>query len=119
MIFLGRKFVPNDTYEDHKVTCIQVASSPTQRSEHNESVFSEPYSGGDLSDSHRDPMEDDIGQPQPGKKPNPESPIQLQLDSVLWVYSDFASDKSLIYEGSALAAYFVSIKWQFNSNVSP
>jgi hypothetical protein len=64
--FAGRKFVPNDTYEDHKMTCVQIASSPTQRSEHNESVFSDHFSGGDFSDSHRDPMEDDIGQPHPG-----------------------------------------------------
>ena len=66
-LFSGRKFVPNDTYEDHKVTCIQVASSPTQRSDLNESGFSDQFSGGDFSDGHRDPMEDDIGPPQHGE----------------------------------------------------
>jgi hypothetical protein len=50
---------------------VQVASSPSQRSEHNESIFSDQFSGGDFSDGHRDPMEDDIGHPQPGKPPLP------------------------------------------------
>ena len=75
----GRKFVPNDTYEDHKVSCIQVATSPTQQSEHNESVFSDQFSGGDCSEGHRDPMEDEMGQPSHGE--STQSPELFQRPS--------------------------------------